>query len=73
VATVIRIAEGSICEHLDEVVRSKVEKALNAFLDADTDHLCGVQLFAAAMDLKTRLSGNDTDAAVNAFAPTPAL
>ena len=38
---VVKIDEGRIREHLDEVVRSTVEETLNALLDAEADHLCG--------------------------------
>ena len=38
---VVKIDEGRIREHLDEVVRSTVEETLNALLDAEADQLCG--------------------------------
>jgi hypothetical protein len=37
---VVRIDDGRIQAHLDEVVRSTVEEAL---LDAEADHLCGAR------------------------------
>ena len=40
---VVKIDEGRIREHLDEVVRSTVEETLNALLDAEADHLCGAR------------------------------
>ena len=50
---VIRIDEGVIREHLDEVVTRTVEETLNALLEAEADRLCGAphsehgsQLFA---------------------------
>jgi putative transposase len=40
---VIRIDEGQLHKHLDEVVRDSVEQALNALLEAEADHLCNAQ------------------------------
>lgn len=40
---VVKIDEGRIREHLDEVVRSTVEETLNALLDAEADRLCGAR------------------------------
>jgi putative transposase len=40
---VVQIDEGRIQAHLDGVVRSTVEEALNALLDAEADHLCGAR------------------------------
>jgi putative transposase len=42
---VVKIDEGRIREHLDEVVRSTVEETLNALLDAEADHLCGARKY----------------------------
>src|SRR5262245_3637217 len=38
---VIKIDEGRIRDHLDEMVRGTVEETLNALLDAEADELCG--------------------------------
>ncbi len=40
---VIRIEEGKIRSHVDEVVRSTVEETLNGLLEAEADELCGAQ------------------------------
>ena len=37
---VIRIDEGEIRGHLDEMVRGTVEETLNALLDAEADDMC---------------------------------
>src|SRR5437899_8592053 len=42
---VIQIDEGKIQEHLGEVVRSTVEEALNAMLDAEADRLCQAERY----------------------------
>jgi transposase-like protein len=42
---VIRIEEGKIRSHVDEMVRSTVEQTLNAMLDAEADALCGAQRY----------------------------
>jgi putative transposase len=42
---VIQIDEGKIQEHLGEVVRSTVEDALNAMLDAEADRLCRAERY----------------------------
>jgi putative transposase len=51
---VVRIDDGRIQAHLDEVVRSTVEEALNALLDAEADHLCGRASTSAAKGARTR-------------------
>jgi hypothetical protein len=42
---VVQIDEGRIQAHLDGVVRSTVEEALNALLDPEADHLCGARKY----------------------------
>ena len=42
---VVKIDEGRIQAHLDEVVRATVEETLNALLDAEADHLCGARKY----------------------------
>ncbi len=42
---VIKIDEGVIREHLDEVVTKTVEQTLNALLDAEADQLCGAKRY----------------------------
>lgn len=38
---VIRLDEGQVRRHVDQVVRDSVEQTLNALLDAEADELCG--------------------------------
>jgi len=42
---VIKINEAQIQDHLGEMVRLTVEETLNAMLDAEADHLCGVKRY----------------------------
>ena len=42
---VIRIDEGEIRGHLDEMVRGTVEETLNALLDAEADEMCNAQRY----------------------------
>ena len=42
---VIRIDEGQIKSHVDQVVRASVEQTLNARLDAEADALCGAKRY----------------------------
>jgi len=42
---VIKIEEGKIRQHLDEVVRQSVEETLNGLLDAEADELCGAKRY----------------------------
>lgn len=47
---VIRIDEGEIRGHLDEMVRGTVEETLNAMLDAEADELCQAQRYERSPD-----------------------
>ena len=47
---VIRIDEGEIRGHLDEMVRGTVEETLNALLDAEADELCQAQRYERSPD-----------------------
>ena len=52
---VIRIDEGQLKGHLDQVVRDSVEHTLNALLDAEADALCNAQRYQRSPDrLDTR-------------------
>jgi len=42
---VIRIDEGQIRGHLDQLVRSTVEETLNGLLDAEAGRLCGAERY----------------------------
>lgn len=41
----LRVDEGKLKNHVDEVVRSSVEETLNALLDAEADQICGAQRY----------------------------
>ncbi len=47
---VIRIDEGEIRGHLDEMVRGTVEETLNAMLDAEADEMCNAQRYEHSPD-----------------------
>jgi transposase-like protein len=52
---VIRIDEGQLHKHLDEVVRDSVEQTLNALLDAEANRLCHAKRYERSPDrLDTR-------------------
>jgi hypothetical protein len=42
-ADVLRIDQGQLHKHLDQIVRDSVEQTLNALLDAEADQLCGAK------------------------------
>jgi transposase-like protein len=54
------IDDGRIQAHLDEVVRSTVEEALNALLDAEADHLCGARKYERTEGRKDTRAGSST-------------
>src|SRR4051812_33850475 len=57
---VIRIDEGQIKTHLDQVVRDTVEQTLNALLDAEADALCGARRYQRSPDrVDTRAGSYD--------------
>ena len=41
----LRVDEGKLKSHVDEVVRSSVEETLNGLLDAEADHICQTQRY----------------------------
>ena len=41
----LRVDEGKLKDHVDEVVRSSVEETLNALLDAEADEICRAQRY----------------------------
>ncbi len=47
---VIRIDEGEIRGHLDEMVRGTVEETLNSLLDAEADEMCRAQRYERSPD-----------------------
>ena len=46
----VRIEEGKIRSHVDELVRSTVEETLNSMLDAEADDLCGAGRYERSPD-----------------------
>ena len=40
---VIKIDEGKVRQHVEEVVRQSLEETLNGLLDAEADELCGAK------------------------------
>ena len=44
----IRVDEGQLQGHVDEVVRTSVEETLNAMLEAEADQLCKAQRYERA-------------------------
>jgi putative transposase len=57
---VVRIDDGRIQAHLDEVVRRTVEETLNALLDAEADHLCGARKHERSVGRKDTRAGSYT-------------
>jgi putative transposase len=52
---VIKIDEGKVRQHVEEVVRQSVEETLNGLLEAEADELCGAQRYERSIErLDTR-------------------
>ena len=52
---VIKIDEGKVRQHLEEVVRQSVEETLNGLLEAEADELCGAKRYERSVErLDTR-------------------
>src|SRR5476649_1433696 len=64
---VIRIEEGKIRSHVDQVVRETVEQTLNGLLQAEADDLCG------ASGTRDRLSGSTRGPVITIVTCTPRL
>jgi putative transposase len=59
-AGVIRIEEGKIRSHVDQVVRETVEQTLNGLLEAEADELCGAKRYERSPErLDTRAGHYD--------------
>lgn len=57
---VIRIEEGKIRSHVEEVVRQSVEQTLNGLLDAEADRLCNAKRYERSADrVDTRAGSYD--------------
>src|SRR5665213_641157 len=54
---VIRIEEGKIRSHVDQVVRRTVEETLNSLLDAEADELCGATRYERSPERLDTRSG----------------
>ncbi|KPL24933.1 MAG: transposase, partial [Phycisphaerae bacterium SM1_79] len=55
---VIKINEGKIQSHLDQMVRSTVEKTLNDLLDAEADQLCHARRYEHTEDRTDQRAGH---------------
>lgn len=55
---VIRIDEGEIRGHLNEMVRGTVEETLNALLDAEADDMCNAQRYERSPDRTDTRAGH---------------
>jgi len=55
----VRIDEGKLKAHVDEVVRSSVEETLNALLDAEADRICRAQRYERSPDRTDTRAGHD--------------
>jgi putative transposase len=47
---VVRIDEGKVRQHVEEVVRSSVEATLNGLLEAEADELCGAKRYERSVE-----------------------
>jgi transposase-like protein len=59
-ARIVRIDEGQIRDHLDQVVRGTVEETLNALLQAEADELCGARRYERSPDRTDTRAGHYT-------------
>lgn len=57
---IVRIEEGKIRSHVDELVRSTVEETLNSLLDAEADDLCGAGRYERSPDRVDTRAGHYT-------------
>ncbi len=55
---VIRIEEGKIRSHVDQVVRETVEQTLNGLLQAEADDLCGAKRYVRSPERLDSLAGH---------------
>jgi len=54
----LRVDEGKLKGHVDEVVRSSVEETLNGLLEAEADALCGAQRYERSAERVDTRAGN---------------
>jgi len=55
---VIKIDEGKVRQHVEEVVRQSVEETLNGLLEAEADELCGAKRYERSMERLDRRAGH---------------
>jgi len=55
---VIKIDEGKVRQHVEEVVRQSVEETLNGLLDAEADELCGAKRYERSVERLDTRSGH---------------
>ena len=55
---VIRIDEGKVRQHVEEVVRSSVEETLNGLLEAEADDLCGAKRYERSPERLDKRAGH---------------
>ena len=55
---VIKIDDGRIKNHLNEVVRSTVEETLNGMLDAEADRICGAKRYERVDERRDTRAGS---------------
>ena len=55
---VIRIDEGKVRQHVEEVVRTSVEETLNGLLEAEADELCGARRYERSPERLDTRSGH---------------
>ena len=61
---VIKIDEGKVRQHVEEVVRSSVEQTLNGLLEAEADELCGAKRYQRSVErLDTRAGHYEAEVA----------
>jgi putative transposase len=54
----LRVDEGKLRGHVDEVVRSSVEETLNGLLDAEADEICRAQRYERSADRQDTRAGH---------------
>ena len=54
----LRVDEGKLRNHVDEVVRSSVEETLNGLLDAEADHICRAQRYERSLERADSRAGH---------------
>src|SRR4030042_7184615 len=57
---VIKIDEGKVRQHVEEVVRQSVEETLNGLLDAEADELCGAKRYERSVERMDTRAGHST-------------